>query len=254
VSEQDDVRALLGAYAVDAVDADERRAVESLVAVDADAARELADLQAVAARLGAAIDAEPPAGARAAVLAAVRATPQESPVPSAPPVPLAPTSPTSSTSSTSSARGRRGGARWWALAAAVAIGAAVPATLLVQQVQHTRQVQAEQQQVADLLTDPSAVLVHQDVPGDGAVTAILTDHRAVFTATQMPPPDDGSVYQLWVVRDGQPHSAGVMTSDDGTVRQFADDFAPGDVLAVTVEPAGGSEQPTSDPIMVLSAA
>ncbi|WP_210728787.1 anti-sigma factor, partial [Cellulomonas septica] len=149
---------------------------------------------------------------------------------------------------------RRGPARWYALAAAVAIGAAVPGALLVQQVNHTRQVQAEQQQVADLLTDPSAVLVHQDVADGGDVTAILTDTRAVFTAENLPDPDDDRVYQLWVVREGQPLSAGVMTSDDGTVRQFADDFAPGDALAVTVEPAGGSEQPTSDPIVVLAAA
>lgn len=240
MSEHDDVRALLGAYAVDAVDDDERRAVEALVAADPDAARELADLRAVAARLGAAVEAAPPVGARDAVLAAIASTPQDTP-PSA--VPAAAT-----------ARSRRGPARWYALAAAVAIGAAVPGALLVQQVNHNRQVEAEQQQVADLLTDPSAVLVHQDVPGAGAVTAILTDTRAVLTAESMPAPDGGDVYQLWVVRDGQPRSAGVMTSDDGTVRQFADDFAPGDALAVTVEPAGGSEQPTSDPIVVVSAA
>lgn len=252
MSEHDDVRALLGAYALDAVDDDERRAVEDLVAVDPEAARELADLRAVAARLGAAVEAEPPAGARDAVLAAISATPQDAhdtasriaadaPPSVASPVAERPTP-------------RRGPARWYALAAAVAVGAAVPGVLLVQQVNHTRQVQAEQQQVADLLTDPSAVLVHQDVAGAGAVTAILTDTRAVFTAENLPAPDDDRVYQLWVVREGQPRSAGVMTDDDGTVRQFADDFAPGDALAVTVEPAGGSDQPTSDPIVVLAAA
>ncbi|QHT57341.1 hypothetical protein GXP71_15515 [Cellulomonas sp. H30R-01] len=285
MSEHDDVRALLGAYALDAVDDDERRAVEALVAADPDAARELADLRAVAARLGAAVDAEPPAAARAAVLAAIASTPQDAPgstarttgdVPPAtltpgasaaapeavatPTVAATPVVPTSdvppSAVPTVSERPlpRRGPARWYALAAAVAIGAAVPGALLVQQVAHTRQVQAEQQQVADLLTDPSAVLVHQDVADGGDVTAILTDTRAVFTAENLPAPEDGRVYQLWVVREGQPLSAGVMTSDDGTVRQFADDFAPGDALAVTVEPAGGSAQPTSDPIVVLAAA
>ncbi|GCD20147.1 hypothetical protein CTKZ_17090 [Cellulomonas algicola] len=304
MSEHDDVRALLGAYALDAVDDDERRAVEALVAADPDAARELGDLRAVAARLGAAVDAEPPAGARAAVLAAIASTPQDadertSPdhdgvppvvvadmpsadVPSAD-VPSAdvpstdvPAAEVPSTDVPAAevpavtpefvaapsvvppvderSTPRRGPARWYALAAAVAIGAAVPGALLVQQVAHTRQVQAEQQQVADLLTDPSAVLVHEDVADGGDVTAILTDTRAVFTAENLPHPDDGRVYQLWVVREGQPLSAGVMTSDDGTVRQFADDFAPGDALAVTVEPAGGSAQPTSDPIVVLAAA
>ncbi|MDC7123407.1 anti-sigma factor [Cellulomonas fimi] len=295
MSEHDDVRALLGAYALDAVDDDERRAVEALVAADPDAARELADLRAVAARLGAAVEAEPPVGARDAVLAAIASTPQDAPgstsrtTDDVPPAVVAPAVPATAPgavgappvggpsvggpsvagpsvagpsvaapavvpSAAERSTPRRGPARWYALAAAVAIGAAVPGALLVQQVNHTRQVQAEQQQVADLLTDPSAVLVHQDVADGGDVTAILTDTRAVFTAENLPDPDDGRVYQLWVVREGKPLSAGVMTSDDGTVRQFADDFAPGDALAVTVEPAGGSAQPTSDPIVVLAAA
>ncbi|MBX9244759.1 hypothetical protein ICW40_08035, partial [Actinotalea ferrariae] len=52
--EDGEVRDLLGAYALDAVDDLERRAVERLVARDPEAAAELAELRATAAELGAA--------------------------------------------------------------------------------------------------------------------------------------------------------------------------------------------------------
>ncbi|NCT92645.1 hypothetical protein GXB85_17050, partial [Cellulomonas sp. APG4] len=64
---------------LDAVDDLERRAVERLVATDADAAAELAELRAVAARLGAAHETPAPPDVRDRVLAAVARTPQEVP-------------------------------------------------------------------------------------------------------------------------------------------------------------------------------
>jgi anti-sigma-K factor RskA len=56
------------------------------------------------------------------------------------------------------------------------------------------------------------------------------------------------------VRDEERVSAGLMgTDDDGRIRApLAVALADGDVVAVTVEPEGGSEEPTSP--IVLSAA
>ena len=76
----DDARTLLGAYAVNAVDAEERAAVERLVATDTAAADELAQLTAVAATLGDAVAGEPPAALRASVLAAITDVPQLGPL------------------------------------------------------------------------------------------------------------------------------------------------------------------------------
>ena len=73
------MRSLLGAYALDAVDPDERAAVEHLVATDPSAAAELAQLTAVAATLGDAVAGEPPAALRASVLAAITDVPQLGP-------------------------------------------------------------------------------------------------------------------------------------------------------------------------------
>ncbi len=140
------------------------------------------------------------------------------------------------------------------MAAALVVGAAVPTALALQQAQRADQAQQQQQALADLLTDPSAVVVHGDVTGGGTATAVLTSDRALFSATDLPDAGGDSVYQLWVVSgDGQAASAGVLADDAGSVRQLADDFATGDALAITVEPAGGSTQPTTTPLVVLSA-
>ncbi|ROS31304.1 anti-sigma factor [Cellulomonas sp. PhB150] len=259
----DDVRSLLGAYALDAVDDIERRAVERLVATDADAARELADLLAVAARLGSAVAAEPPAGLRASVLAAVareaRPTSAEAPADGAAPsaddsAPLLrePERPAAVPATSHRAATPRGAQRWWSLAAAVVIGAAVPSALLVQQHQRAEDASNQQQALADVLRDPSAVLVHGDVAGGGTATAVLTDDDALFSATGLPALADGKVYQLWVVNGDEAASAGVLSADGGSVRRLTDDFSSGDALAMTVEPEGGSAQPTTTPVVVLT--
>ncbi len=70
-------RELLGAYALDAVDADEVTALEELVAQDHDAARELERLRTAAAWIGATEAIEPPRDLRAQLLAGARPVPEE---------------------------------------------------------------------------------------------------------------------------------------------------------------------------------
>ena len=68
---------------------------------------------------------------------------------------------------------------------------------------------------------------------------------------------DDESFELWFVRDGAAISAGTFTSEDGTATALLDGaMEPGDVIAVTVEQAGGSPtgQPTSDPIVAIETA
>jgi len=263
----DDVRSLLGAYALDAVDADERIAVEELVAADPGAARELAELSAVAATLGAAVAGDPPAALRSSVLAAIAGIAQVDPlagprhaapssVPTtadvADPTPRAPAQPSANVTDLASRR-RPSRTRWLAIAAAVVVGAAIPSAVAVQQAQRADQAHQQQQALADLLTDPSATVVHGTLTGGGVATAVLTDSQALFSASGLPDPGADHVYQLWVVNPDVTTSAGILADDAGTARQLADEFSSGDALAVTLEPAGGSTQPTTTPLVVLSA-
>jgi anti-sigma-K factor RskA len=63
---------------------------------------------------------------------------------------------------------------------------------------------------------------------------------------ELPPLDEQHVYQLWAVHDGAMESVGVLEPDKGA---YMDMPTPDTEVAITVEPVGGSAQPTTDPIM-----
>ncbi|GEA87684.1 anti-sigma factor [Cellulomonas cellasea] len=296
-----DVRDLLGAYALDAVDDVERRAVERLVERDADAARELAELTATAALLGSAVRAPAPADVRASVLDAIRSTPQVGargvrddaptaarpatagttlPGPAVPgstlPGPAVPgsTAPASSSSdpeTSSDPAGSSGPAdrgvtdladrrrprrstAWLAVAATALGAAAVPSVFAWQQNQEARRASEQARVLAELLAEPGTEVVRADVEGGGTAVGVLGADQALFTATGLDDPGAGKEYQLWIIRDGVPLPDVVMPDESGALRGLAEDFTPGDALAVTVEPAGGSQEPTTDPVVVLAPA
>jgi anti-sigma-K factor RskA len=224
-----DVRDLLGAYALDAVDDVEARTVERLVERDPDAARELAELRATAA-----------------VLDAITRVPQVGADPARRGAKVSDSTVTELTPS------RRRRTTTWLAVAATAVGAAViPSGLAIQQAQQAQRAEQQAEAVADLLTDPEAQVVRAEVAGGGTAVGVLAGDRALFTATGLAEPGSGLEYQLWVIRDGEALPRDVMPDDAGAVRAVTDGYRPGDALAVTVEPASGSQQPTSEPVVVL---
>jgi len=73
----------------------------------------------------------------------------------------------------------------------------------------------------------------------------------------LPPPPKGKVYQLWVVTNkNETISAGLITTDESG-RGFRATRVPADIeiaaAAITLEPEGGSQQPTM-PIYTMGAA
>ena len=257
-SDDGDVRALLGAYALDAVDDIERRAVDRLVASDPEAARELAGLTATAAMLGVAVAVTPPAGVRAAVLAEIIRTPQIARPGTGAVGARAALSAGAGRSVTATRTRRRAETPrrtvWLAVAASAIGAAAIPGAVAWQQAQQSNRVQQQVRAFSDLLADPGAKVVRAAVAGGGTAVGVLAGDRALFAATGLDDPGTDRVYQLWVLRDGKASSVAVMSNDAGRVRAVADRFATGDGLAVTVEPAGGSRQPTTDPIVVIQQA
>jgi anti-sigma-K factor RskA len=62
----------------------------------------------------------------------------------------------------------------------------------------------------------------------------------------------GHVYQVWAIKDGRPASIGFLEAplaDEDVAAMSGIDLAGVDTVAVTIEPEGGSEQPTTDPII-----
>ena len=85
----------------------------------------------------------------------------------------------------------------------------------------------------------------------GAVARIVpTSDGATFVATGMGGAPEAHTYQLWLMRDQEPVSAGVFDgSTDVVVLELAQSLDGYDAAAVTIEPEGGSEQPTGEPII-----
>ena len=79
-----------------------------------------------------------------------------------------------------------------------------------------------------------------------------TGGRGYMVMTDVPPAPTGKTYQAWYIVDGTPTSAGTMSADpDGNVIAAGLEPLNGtETIAVTVEPSGGSAQPTSEPIVV----
>lgn len=97
--------------------------------------------------------------------------------------------------------------------------------------------------------DSTFVTTFAGEAGDGTVVH-LRDEGLVLIDVRLPEPGPDRTYQAWNVGAAGAVSLGLVP-DDGTV-SFQGDFADTDAIAISEEPAGGSEQPTTDPLLVAS--
>jgi anti-sigma-K factor RskA len=239
---------LSGAYAVDALTGDELAEFEKHLQRCTSCTEEVRGLQETAARLGMTTAIEPPSWMRQQVLAAAGRTRQ-----------LPPSAGRLLDRGTSrrAARLRRSLPR---SVAAVAMAAAI-VVLAVLQVNTRDQLEQTQQgnrAVAAALAAPGAHIETSSTTLGGSVTAVISprDREAVITTANMPTPTDARVYQLWVISASGARSAGLLpASNSGGVTSpvLASDVRSGDRLGITVEPAGGTSQPTTTPIVLLAA-
>ena len=78
-----------------------------------------------------------------------------------------------------------------------------------------------------------------------------SEGRAVVTLSGYGTPSGGRVHQLWLTRPGAgPRSLGLLDGDTPLVAKGLDKSSTS--LAVTVEPNGGSAQPTGQPVVQLT--
>jgi anti-sigma-K factor RskA len=104
--------------------------------------------------------------------------------------------------------------------------------------------------------DVLSALVHSgdgiELRGDSGAAAELvpTNEGAVMAVAGLPEAPGSHVYQLWYMKDGKPVSVGTFeTRDSVVVMDIAESFDGYQDVAVTIEPSGGSRQPTSDPVI-----
>ena len=242
---------LTGAYAVDALTGDELGEFEKHLQGCASCAEEVRELQETAARLGLTTAIEPPPWMRGQVMAAASRTRQLPPTGGRL---LARDTPRRVTRLPRSLR--RSLPR---SVAAVAVAAAI-VVLAVLQVNTRDQLQQTQQasrNVAAILSAPDARIQRSSTTVGGTVTAVISprDREAVITTADMPAQAGAKVYQLWVISAAGARSPGLLPGSGAGVTSpvVATGVQPGDRLAITVEPAGGTSQPTTTPIVLLAA-
>jgi hypothetical protein len=235
----DDILDLLTAYALDALEPDEVVRVSELLRRQPELRQVVAELRAAADLLPHALDVEPPPELRQRTLDyALGKTSRQAPAPPQPNI----------------------WRRWTALLGGLSAALALTAALLWGQLSMARaelaRVQQSQEQVAMVMAQSNALVT---LEGDRASGAIVRhENGTVVLAASLPQLQPGRAYQLWYIHAGnpQPQPSDVFTVDPQgialvTVSSTSDALA-ADTFAVTEEPAGGSQAPTTDPILVGS--
>lgn len=112
------------------------------------------------------------------------------------------------------------------------------------------------QELASILQAPDAVVQSQQV--DGAQVKVIAspgNGAGAVLASGLDAAPDGHAYQLWLLdADDAATPAGFLeVGADGSGQELMQgDMTDVIAVGVTVEPAGGSDQPTSEPIAVVS--
>lgn len=208
---------LAAAYALDALDPDERRDFERHLEGCSRCRDEVASLRDGAARLAHAADGpEPPPELRERILTAARAEPQDAVV-----IPF-----------------RR---RWLfpatavaaAAAAAVAVGLGIWATSLRSDLNEERE---------------SAARVVQLEGATGSL--IVRGEQATLVVCLAQAPAD-KTYEAWVIENDVPRKAGLFPGGGCASTPLTENVEPGNTVAVTLERKGGVDRPEGD--ILLSA-
>jgi anti-sigma factor RsiW len=217
----------LAAYALDALDDRERSAFESHLAECESCRAELDEFRETAALLAYAAEAPaPPDVLRERVLEAAR---NERPSQSV--VVLRP----------------RRALRLTAIAAAAAVAAAIGlgvwAGTLSSSLDAERSARAAEARAAAILADADATRMPL---GERGELVRGPDGNAVLVVRNLPAAPAGKTYEAWVIDSGGPVKAGLFEGGRQQIVLLEQPVAKGALVAVTLEPEGGSDQPTGD--------
>ncbi len=245
---------LLGAYALDALPEDDAQRLREHLHSCQKHDTATAELRSTASRIAATTDAvAPPAALRARVLHAVARTPQDAPG--------------ASSAHPAAARAANGAALRapaaanvipfrrrlplaWAAVAAVLIAAFIGlgAWNIVLQRRSGDDVGALASRATSITT-----LRSSGTTGGGVVIYDAHDKKAVIVTEGVAALDASrQTYQLWAMTDGHATSLGLMPApvNGGMLAVVPFDASKEQQIAVSIEPPGGSAQPTTPPVLV----
>jgi anti-sigma-K factor RskA len=248
-----DPHTLAGAYAMDAVPEPDRATFERHLARCESCQQEVRGLREAAAALAAATTVRPPATLRDASLRAAGRTRQLPPA------------------------GAEAPARWralprrlfsgWghprlglglaaALACVLAVAAVVAGVSAYRMHSGLDQAQRHDHAVAMVLGAPDAKMMTARVSTGGTATVVMShrERALVFTAADLRVLPSSESYELWLMGPAGSRPAGMISvSERGKMAgpMVVSGLSAGDSVGLTVEPAAGSSQPTSPPVVVI---
>ncbi|MCY7289740.1 MAG: anti-sigma factor [Cryobacterium sp.] len=282
---------LAGAYALHALGAEEAAAYEAHLADSEQARIEAAELNDTAVALGLAVaPVQPSAGLKASLMAKLASTSQLAPLSAEQGAPAIASATTAGTAPEEAAARRlapvpqpepaqpqsaatdapapihgaaseRARLRWFQRPVGVLAAAAASVALFAGGIfvgQSLESNQFEQEQAAGLVQITAAADTQRAsaTTADGQdATLVWSEERGLsaLLVDDLPALPSDQDYQLWYIGGSGAVSAGTFDSaGTGTVwRVLEGSLTAGDTIGVTVEPKGGSTQPTSDPILAI---
>lgn len=232
-----EIHALSGAYAIDALDDIERAQFERHLAECPDCRDEVDSLREASATLAEAVATPPSDALRERILGEI-ATVRPLPPLTVPALPE-----------------RRRRFRPVALVAAAAAVIALGGGVVWQSVQDdTTQQTPTLSAVDQVLQAKDAEHYTKQLPGGGSVSITRSAklNKAVLETSGMDDLPSDKVYEMWFAQEGEGMvPAGLMEASNGTFLMEGD-AAEAIGAGITVEPAGGSTEPTLPPVTTLS--
>ncbi len=157
---------------------------------------------------------------------------------------------------------RRAETRWFSRPVTVLVAAAAAALLFVggtvvgAQFSTPNLADTEAQSLAVLTGASDLQRATAQISGGGEATLVwsLDQRKSAILVRDLPRLPRDKTYQLWYIGEDGPIDAGTFESSATATswRVLDGQMSAGDTVGVTVEPVGGSEQPTTDPILKIS--
>ena len=294
MTDREELHLLSGAYALNALEGEEKNRFEAYLLTSEELRAEVDSLSDTAVSIGLATEpVSPPADLKTRLMAQIAVTPQLAPLPVARPTltavsaasPEAITSQPSSLQPSlpqlSSTQGRaaedirtaslgapsrataRATARWYTRPIVILVAAAAAVTLFVGgNILGLSAADESQQQAAAVSAIVSAKDSQQAkaaVAGGGTATFVWSVglRQSAVVIDKLPKLAGGKTYELWYIGKGShatPAGTFSAASSGTTVSVLAGAMSAGDTFGITVEPSGGSKKPTTAPIVAVPSA
>jgi Anti-sigma-K factor rskA len=109
------------------------------------------------------------------------------------------------------------------------------------------------QQVVSLIAKPTTSTIPLQGSGRRIILVVGARGYGVLVLNNVAEPPAGKTYEAWVIRPSvkAPQPAGLFAGGTGVVK-LTKSVPPGAVVAITVEPAGGSPAPTQQPKLIAT--